>query len=195
MSFSLNSRIVSLVAPGAGGQRREMDENPASTVRRKLVLAAGMAPLVSLAAPERHAGLKRWGKGEYRRFGFLIYEASLWAGDDPLQPPLALRLDYHRAISGQAIAEASVNEMRRLGVAEASLARWGSWMAGTFPDVRAGDYILGYFQPDGASFVFNGQPIGRHPEPEFARRFMGIWLDPRTSAPALRAALLKPGDG
>ena len=37
----------------------------------------------------------------------LVYEATLWAGDDPQRPPLALRLDYKRNLSGVAIAEAS----------------------------------------------------------------------------------------
>ena len=67
-------------------------------------------------------GLRRWGRGEFRRFGFLVYEASLWAGDDPQRPPLALRLDYKRRIAGSAIAEASVKEMRRFGVEETVLA-------------------------------------------------------------------------
>ena len=170
-----------------------------SAARRRLLLALsgvvafGLPGLVApaLATADPTAGLKRWGNGEFRRFGFLVYEATLWAGDDLQRPPLALRLDYKRNLSGVAIAEASVKEMRPMGGDEASLKRWGEQMAKIFPDVKAGDSIIGHYRPEGAAFIYNGRPAGEIMEPEFARRFFGIWLDPRTSAPDLRALLLK----
>lgn len=169
-----------------------------STARRRLLLALAIWPWLpagaaTLVDPTR--GLRRWGQGEFRRFGFLVYEATLWGGDDPARPPLALRLDYRRNIAGSAIAEASVKEMRQLGADEALLRRWGPEMARLFPDVKPGDHIVGVYRPEGASFLFNGRPLGEIPEPEFARRFFGIWLDPRTSAPDLRAALLRRPEG
>ncbi|HRH13968.1 MAG TPA: chalcone isomerase family protein [Azonexus sp.] len=153
-------------------------------------------PLASLAAtgPETPtAGFRRWGSGEFRRFGFLVYEATLWAGsDDPLRPPLALKLTYKRNISGRDIADASVKEIRNLGVAdEARLRGWGEQMAGIFPDVRPGDHILGVQLPDEARFFFNDRSIGTIVDPAFARAFFAIWLDAKTSAPDLRAALLR----
>jgi hypothetical protein len=67
-------------------------------------------------------------------------------------------------------------------------------MAKLFPGVRPGDHIVGIYRAGGAAFQFNGQAIGEIADPVFARQFFGIWLDPRTSAPELRAALLKrPG--
>lgn len=169
-----------------------------STARRRLLLALAIWPWLPAFAAEPAApvrGLRRWGQGEFRRFGFLVYEATLWGGDDPARPPLALRLDYRRNIAGSAIAEASVKEMRALGADEALLRRWGPEMARLFPDVKPGDHIVGVYRPEGASFLFNGRPLGEIPEPEFARRFFGIWLDPRTSAPDLRAALLRRPEG
>ena len=148
-----------------------------------------------MAAPDPSLGLKRWGSGEFRRFGFLVYHATLWAGDDPLRPPLALRLDYKRSIAGSAIAEASVKEMRQLGAAEADLKRWGPEMVRVFPDVRDGDHLTGLYRPDRASFLFNGGDRGEIVDPEFARIFFAIWLDPRTSAPDLRTALLRRSAG
>lgn len=167
--------------------------------RRRLLLGLAAWPLASLATtgPETPtAGLRRWGSGEFRRFGFLVYEATLWAGgDDPLRPPLALKLTYKRNISGRDIADASVKEIRNLGVAdEARLRGWGEQMAGIFPDVRPGDHILGVHLPDAARFFFNDRSIGRIDDPAFARAFFAIWLDARTSAPDLRAALLKRPD-
>jgi hypothetical protein len=184
MSSNLNSRIVRLETSAASRLR--------SAARRRLLLGLAAMPLASLAATEPTVGLSRWGSGEFRRFGFLIYEATLWAGDDPLRPPLALKLTYRRNISGAAIAEASLNEMRQLGLADqATLARWGRMMAGLFPDVRPGDFILGEYLPGSARFYFNGGWLGFVEEAAFARAFFAIWLDARTSAPALRGALLR----
>ena len=81
---------------------------------------------VTGAAGDPTQGLQRRGQGRFTRFGLLIYEATLWSGASPEEPPLALRLDYRRSIAGRAIARASVDEMRRLGADEVSLSRWGA---------------------------------------------------------------------
>ena len=61
--------------------------------RRRFLLGLAAWPLAGLASPlpvAPTAGFQRWGSGEFRHFGFLVYEATLWAGgDDPLRPPLA----------------------------------------------------------------------------------------------------------
>ena len=162
-----------------------------NTARRRLCLGLAAWPLLAWARPDPLAGLRRWGHGEYRRYGFLVYEATLWAGDDSLRPPLALRLDYRRNITGRAIGEASIREMRNLGGDEAPLPAWGEQLAALLPDVTDGDHILGLYRPEGARFYFNGRDLGGIADGEFARRFFAIWLDPRTSAPTLRAALLR----
>jgi len=199
MSSSLNSRmfsLVRLVAPGApladGQPAKSAQTRPVSIRRRELLLGLAGAPFAAWATTDPTAGLQRWGSGEFRRFGFLVYAASLWAGDDPLRPPLALQLTYQRNIAGAAIAEASVKEIRQLGLAdEATLVRWGGLMTGLFPDVRPGDAIIGEYRAGSAIFHFNGRLLGRIEDAAFARAFFAIWLDARTSAPDLRAALLQ----
>ena len=203
MSSSLNSRIVDLVAPRARAAKPEGKPSrqtvPTSLERRTLLLALGSAALLGLPGPSGAnadilAGLKRWGSGEFRRFGFLVYEATLWAGDDPLRPPLALRLDYKRSIEGKAIAEASVKEMRRFVSDEGLLRQWGEQMQRIFPDVKPGDHILGIYRPDGARFYQGDRLLGAIGLAGFAEAFFAIWLDARTSAPDLRTALLRrPG--
>lgn len=161
--------------------------------RRAMLLALAAWPLAGLAM-EAPAPLRRWGSGEFRRFGFLVYEATLWAGDDPQRPPLMLRLDYKRDIAGPDIAAASVREMRRTVADEARLRAWGERMARIFPDVKRGDHIVGHYRPEGAVFIQDERLLGRVDDPDFAQAFFGIWLDPRSSAPELRAALLRrPG--
>ena len=169
-------------------------KGPSSGLRRRLLLALIAAPLSAFAVAEtagQRGELRRWGSGEFRRFGFLVYEATLWAADDPVRPPLALKLTYRRNIDGELIAEASIKEIRKLGMADkATLNRWGELMTGLFPDVKPGDTIVGHYLPDGARFTFNEQPLGSIDDPAFARAFFAIWLDPNTSEPDLRAALL-----
>ncbi len=197
MSSNLNSRIVDLVAPGVRmsdscGQPEKTAKNEmASGGRRRLLLALAAAPFAAFANTDPTAGLKRWGNGQFRRFGFLVYEATLWAGDDPQRPPLALRLDYKRTLAGAAIADASVKEMRALGADEVALKRWGEQMTRIFPNVKDGDFIIGEYVPGSARFYFNGRLLGEVADADFARLFFGIWLDAKTSAPELRAALLR----
>lgn len=209
MSSNSNSRTVKsdsprlALLPDAVGNARPMQMQSArqpAPSRRKLLLGLTLLPLLGIAwLKEARAtlspGLRRWGSGSFRRFGFLVYEATLWAGDDPQRPPLALRLDYKRAVSGKLIAEASVKEMRRFITDETALLAWGETMKALFPDVQAGDHILGVYQPSGASFYHNGQSIGGIESADFAAAFFAIWLDERTSAPELRAALLQRQGG
>ena len=168
-------------------------------MRRACLLALLAAPFLSQASfanTDPTGRLTRWGTGEFRRFGFLVYEATLWAADDPQRPPLALKLTYKRNIDGVAIADASVKEIRNLGLAdEATLRRWGEQMRQLFPNVKPGDHLVGHYQPEAARFYFNDQLIGSIEDAAFARAFFAIWLDPRTSAPDLRAALLRRAAG
>jgi hypothetical protein len=163
--------------------------------RRSLLLALLALPFAGLGHASLPVGLRRMGSGTFRRFGFPVYEATLWAGDNPLRPPLALRLDYKRNIAGPDIAAASVKEMRKLVADKQQLDAWGERMVQIFPDIRDGDHILGIWQADGAHFMQGDRMLGSIAEPEFARAFFGIWLDERTSAPDLRATLLNPPSG
>ncbi len=201
MSSSLNSHTADLATVSRANTCDEASPlGPDLRTRRALLLMLAAGPLLCLtrlthASSEVISGLKRWGNGEFRRFGFLVYEATLWASDDPQRPPLALRLDYKRAIAGKAIAEASVKEMRRFVADETLLQRWGEQMQRIFPDVKPGDHILGVHGTDGAHFYQGERLLGRIDTPGFAEAFFAIWLDVRTSAPELRAALLRPKEG
>jgi len=135
--------------------------------------------------------LQKYGSGELRRFGFLVYEAQLWAGTNPTKPPIALQLTYKRDIAGVKIVNASVDHMRDLGASEQQLALWGPAMARIFPDVKPGDQIVGIYMPGAAKFLYNNREVGQINDAEFARFFFGIWLDPRTTEPRLRLRLLQ----
>lgn len=142
-------------------------------------------------------GARRVGASRMRFFGFDVYDAALWVtpgfrASRYALHALALELTYLRSLSGTAIAERSIQEMRRgAEIAEPQEQRWLSAMREAFPDVRKGDRLTGIHQPGtGARFWFNGQLRSSIPDPEFSRLFFGIWLAETTSEPALRTALL-----
>jgi Chalcone isomerase-like len=139
------------------------------------------------------------GQGRLRFLGLRVYEARLWSASgtavsDSSWPEqnLALDIRYQRSLKGSAIAERSLEEMRRQGDIEPSTAqRWLVQMNQLFPDVEPGHRITAVLQPGVGLRVFvNGSLKGEVREPAFARTFMGIWLHPRTSEPSLRDALL-----
>lgn len=143
------------------------------------------------------AGAQVAGTARLRFFGFAVYDATLWvtpgfrAGTYALHAH-ALDLAYLRALDGRAIADRSLTEMQRLGpIAPAQAQSWLAAMIAAFPDVKTGDRLTGLHTPGvGARFWFNGQPRPAVPDPEFSRRFFGIWLANTTSEPTLRSQLL-----
>ncbi|MBX9906166.1 MAG: chalcone isomerase family protein [Burkholderiales bacterium] len=134
------------------------------------------------------------GEGQLRWWGFHVYDASLWSpsGRWQAQAPYALDIRYARRVTGAQLAETSVDELRRLGIGdEAALTRWGAAMRKLFPDVAPGSRLIGVHVPQrGALFYSATGYLGAIEDPEFARGFFSIWLDPRTQTPELRAALL-----
>ena len=135
------------------------------------------------------------GEGNYRWFGLKLYDAQLWVGSaaNPPAPPYALELRYARTLQGAKIAEASRDEMRKLGLgSETQHAAWLSAMQRLFPDVQEGSRLTGVHRAGlGARFYLDGKLLGEIADAQFANAFFGIWLAPKTSAPELRAALLQ----
>jgi Chalcone isomerase-like len=150
--------------------------------------------LLLVCSAAQASNLTRLGEGTMRWFGLKVYEAQLWtAGGAPdFARPLRLELRYARALRGVAIAERSDEEIARLGFGTPQeRAEWLTAMKRLFPDVTTGDTLAGEHVPGfGARFWRNGAPLGEVADPAFSRAFFSIWLDPRTSAPDLRAALL-----
>jgi hypothetical protein len=139
------------------------------------------------------------GHGRLRFMGLRVYDARLWrvgtdvmALDDWGNQPLALEIQYLRALEGKQVAERSLDEMRRQGDISPDTAQaWLAQMVKLFPNVKNGDRLTGFHLPgEGARFYLNGQRRGEVRDAEFSRRFFGIWLAPQSSEGKLRAALL-----
>ncbi|MEJ5125663.1 chalcone isomerase family protein [Comamonas sp. MYb21] len=145
-------------------------------------------------------GARLVGTGVLRFFGLRVYEARLWAaaGFNPLdyaRQSFALELVYDRKLEGEAIAERSIAEMRRVApFSEEQGRQWLRMMKQAFPDVVAQDRLLGLNDGTGkVVFLYNGRETATIDDALYARLFFGIWLSEQSSAPALRAALLGQG--
>jgi hypothetical protein len=134
------------------------------------------------------------GKGRLRWLGFHVYDAALWApgGRWSADAPYALDIVYARDITGLRLAETSIDEIRRMGMRdETVLSRWDRLLRDVFPDVRPGSRVTGLYRPQrGLQFFAGTRLLGTIDDHDLAQRFFGIWLDPNTLKPDLRAALL-----
>ncbi|KQV90420.1 hypothetical protein ASD15_24100 [Massilia sp. Root351] len=169
--------------------------------------ASAVTPPAPLAIVEDLQPVRLAGEGSYRYFGLLIYDARLWVGSqgyrdsEPGAAPFVLELRYERSLQGGRIAQASAEQMEKLGLGSAEQRQaWLETMRGIFPDVREHDRIAGRYVPgQGVRFYLNGAPLagrreaGMDPamDDRFAQAFFAIWLSPRTTAPSLRKALLR----
>ncbi len=137
------------------------------------------------------------GEGQMRFWGLRIYDARLWV-QPRFEPsafdrlPLALELTYHRAFSGAAIAQRSIEEIQRqVPLSSEQSERWQRTLSRWIPDVQPGDRLTGLYQPGSGMRLWLGErDLGVVHDAELARLFFGIWLSPRTSEPGLRGALL-----
>lgn len=152
------------------------------------------APAVNASPLPHLSGYATVGSGTLRYFGVRIYDATLWStgGVWASGQPFALELRYARSFDGAAIARRSIEEMRaQRHYSTATLARWEAQMRAIFPAVRDGDRLTGVRIPGaGAAFYRDARKLGQIEDEAFADAFFGIWLDPATSEPALRARLL-----
>lgn len=123
-----------------------------------------------------------------------IYDAKLYApsGNFTGAPPFAIKIDYKVSITGEKIANISIDEMRKQGYKnELMLATWFNEMKKIFPDVEDGISITGiYINATETLFFQNNKFLGKITDPEFGKQFFGIWLNEQTSQPKLRQALL-----
>lgn len=164
---------------------------------KPLLLALAWCLIGPALAHPQLPGSRLQGEAPLRFWGMPVYHARLWAlpgfnasraGDEAL----VLELEYLRDFQGSAIAERSLQEMRRAGSFSAVQAqRWLAQMQRVFPDVKAGDRLAGHHQPGrGIRFWHNDRLAGHVDDAEFAQLFLGIWLAPSSSRPEMRHKLL-----
>ncbi|WP_331851900.1 chalcone isomerase family protein [Polynucleobacter necessarius] len=106
-------------------------------------------------------------------------------------PALLKSTSMRPNFSLHAIAERTVEGMKKLGVPESKAQIWGKELASFLPNVEPGQNITAIYLPkQGTTFYYDGKAIAQIPGADFSKAFFGIWLDPKTSAPKLREQLL-----
>jgi hypothetical protein len=155
-----------------------------------LLIASGPAHAKELLDPYVK-GLQLQGQGRMTFWGFDVYDARLYVGDQRGQSGFALNLNYLRSLKGADITKSTIDEMQRLGVSETNRNAWGKKLDGIFPNVVSGSSLTAIHIPGrGTVFLHNGKPAGEIAGDDFAKAFFSIWLDPKTAAPKLRTALI-----
>ena len=155
-----------------------------------VMISATASDVITLPASVDQHAFRLVGSGEFRKFGFHLYDASYWQADDAQ----ALRITYRKNIASSRLVEQTEKEWRRLGIASRARAEaWGRELDRIWPNVSSGDTLIAVVDEELKQTEFfdgAGQSIGCVYDPEFGPAFLGIWLNPKTSARRLRVALV-----
>lgn len=136
------------------------------------------------------------GQGEFRWLFFDIYSAKLWSAQLPfdVNKRFALELTYHRKITSEQFVQSSIDEIQRIfgtTYSPEKLQQWKKALSNVFPEVHAGDQLIGVYLPDrGCVFFDKNKRIAEINNPELAKAFFAIWLDARSRDKDLRNQLL-----
>jgi hypothetical protein len=124
--------------------------------------------------------LQEVGQGTYRKFGFTIYRATLWAPNCAWDAakPYALQLRYARSLSQETIADSTIDNIRDENVTDdVTLASWSADIKKIMPAVEDGDVMIGLAIPGAETILyFNGGEIAKIKDEKFSRAFFNIWL-------------------
>ena len=134
---------------------------------------------------------KLQGSGKLTWWGLHIYDASFYRAGSFNSSEFALNLQYHKSLSGLAIANRSAEEMKKLGIPDTQAQVWGKQLTTFLPNVEPGQSLTAIYIPkQGTTFYFDGKPLAQIAGADFSKAFFGIWLDSKTTAPKLREQLL-----
>lgn len=141
--------------------------------------------------------LQEVGHGTYRKLGFRVYEASLWApgGTWDANKPYALKLHYTRDVSKDTLSDTVVDDIRDQNVTDdATFTRWEGTLRKVLPAVDDGDTMIGIAMPGKHSLLFhNGVEIARIDDAALSNAFFNVWLG-NGADEDLRAKLLGQKD-
>jgi Chalcone isomerase-like len=133
------------------------------------------------------------GAGTYRKFGFRIYNVSLWARDKHWDParPYALALHYTRGLSKETLVDTVIDDIRDQNVADDdTIARWQALLKQDLPDVEEDDVLVGLCLPgQNARLFYNGRQIASINDQDLSKAFFNIWLGDQADED-MRAELL-----
>ena len=168
--------------PGATtGQSPPAADQSGRSITADMALATDVWPLV--------------GEARLKVLIWEVYDSALftpsgrWQGDAPYR----LSLHYLRNIPAAKLVEETEKAWREQGRNHPRLNEWLGLLGDLWPDITEGDnLVFGLNELGDSAFWFNGSPLGNIEDRDFGPLFGGIWLDPDTPRPELRAQLIGP---
>lgn len=168
--------------PGATtGQSPPAADQSGRVITDEMALATDVWPLV--------------GEARLKVLIWEVYDSALftpsgrWQGDAPYR----LSLHYLRNIPAAKLVEETEKAWREQGRNHPRLNEWLGLLGDLWPDITEGDnLVFGLNELGDSAFWFNGSPLGSIEDRDFGPLFGGIWLDPDTPRPELRAQLIGP---
>ena len=197
-SLFLSSLLLSVMAVGAdlapedssqsseltgasSGQSAKSIDQSAMAPNDELALATDVWPLV--------------GEARLKVLIWEVYDSALytpsgrWQGDAPYR----LSLLYLRDIPAAKLIEETDKAWQEQGRNHPKQGEWLTLLGDLWPDITEGDnLVFGLNAAGDSAFWFNGTLIGSIDDRDFGGLFGGIWLDPDTPRPELRAQLIGP---
>ena len=165
----------------ATGQSPPAADQSGRVITDEMALATDVWPLV--------------GEARLKVFIWEVYDSGLftpsgrWQGDAPYR----LSLHYLRNIPAAKLVEETEKAWREQGRNHPRLNEWLGLLGDLWPDITEGDnLVFGLNELGDSAFWFNGSPLGSIEDRDFGPLFGGIWLDPDTPRPELRAQLIGP---
>jgi len=170
---------------------------------RNIVLAVIMSLMAfpAFAASQKPKAIENviqadtpYGEGTLRKLLFYVYDASLWTDEEEwsMDSTYALCLKYRMNFDAVDLVDRSIEEMNQQEKLNAEQqALYKELLARVFPNVLKGDTITALYNPKkGVQFYHNDKPTGIIADKNVAKRFLSIWLSPKTSEPELRKELV-----
>ena len=194
----LSSLLLTAGAVGADLAPGGSSQSPALTDAAPAASAVSIDQ--SAAAPYNELALATdvWplvGEARLKVLIWEIYDSALytpsgrWQGNAPYQ----LSLHYLRDIPAAKLIEETDKAWQEQGRNHPKQGEWLRLLGDLWPDISEGDnLVFGLNALGDSAFWFNGTLIGSIDDPDFGGLFGGIWLDPDTPRPGLRAELIGP---
>ncbi len=131
----------------------------------------------------------------FRMLMFKVYDIELYTDAEQwsYDAPFALRLIYDTSIEGEDIAERSVDEIEKYHtLTPEEQKEYLATFTRLFPNVKTGDSLTAVYAPGkDMQLYFNGALRGTVTDLTLARRFLDIWLTPKSEYPDIRNTLVK----
>ena len=169
------------VTDAASGQSTPSIDQSAMPAQNDLSLATDVWPLV--------------GEARLKVLIWEVYDSALFTPSGRWQgaAPYRLSLRYLRDIPAAKLVEETEKAWQEQGRNHPKVNEWLALLGELWPDITEGDNLVFGLNASGDSaFWFNGSPIGSIEDRDFGALFGGIWLDPDTPRPGLRAQLIGP---